>query len=301
MRMYLQKLLAAHYDIDTVSNGVEALRAIRLRLPDLVVSDVMMPEMDGFALLAELRKDKRTGQLPVLLLSARAGEEACVEGIEAGAVDYLVKPFTAREFLTRVRSHIELAQFRQKLAKESESLREAVRSLASSEERFQFAIRGTNDGVWDWNLETGELYLSPRCKEMLGYSDDEFPSEVNFWRDRIHLEDRQRSLDEMTAHLEGRLPFYQNERRMLHKDGVYRWILSRGVCIRAGNGKAVRMAGSHADISDRKPTPQPKSPRLVTAGFPYDGRTKGYGRTKAVPEITTREDGSFIQKVLDRE
>ena len=99
---------------------MQALRAIQHRLPDLVISDVMMPELDGFALSAELRKDKRTQQVPVLLLSARAGEESRIEGLDAGADDYLVKPFSALEFLARVRANIELAQLRQMLSRESE-------------------------------------------------------------------------------------------------------------------------------------------------------------------------------------
>jgi signal transduction histidine kinase/CheY-like chemotaxis protein len=117
MRLYLQNLLAPDYEVDAVTNGAQALRAIQQRVPDLVISDVMMPELDGFALLAELRKDKRTQQVPVLLLSARAGEESRIEGLDAGADDYLVKPFSALEFLARVRANIELAQLRQMLSK----------------------------------------------------------------------------------------------------------------------------------------------------------------------------------------
>ena len=96
MRDYVQRLLASRYDVETVGNGVEALEAIRRTRPDLLVSDVMMPARDGFGLLREIRADPELGSLPVILLSARAGDEAKVEGLNAGADDYLTKPFSAR-------------------------------------------------------------------------------------------------------------------------------------------------------------------------------------------------------------
>ncbi|MFJ4716763.1 SpoIIE family protein phosphatase [Streptomyces sp. NPDC088785] len=113
MREYLSRLLrGAGYRVDTVGDGREALRAVRAQTPDLVVSDVMMPHMDGLALVAALRDNPRTASLPVVLLSARAGEEASIEGLQAGADDYLVKPFAAAELLARVRANVELARLR---------------------------------------------------------------------------------------------------------------------------------------------------------------------------------------------
>jgi signal transduction histidine kinase/DNA-binding response OmpR family regulator len=102
MRGYIRRLLAPRWHVETVSNGQEALAAARVRRPDLVISDIMMPAMDGFGLLQALRANPATRDVPVMLLSARAGEEARIEGIEAGADDYLVKPFSARELLARV-------------------------------------------------------------------------------------------------------------------------------------------------------------------------------------------------------
>ncbi|MGE0402821.1 MAG: ATP-binding protein, partial [Kofleriaceae bacterium] len=102
MLSYLRRLLAPRWDVEAVSNGRAALEAIRARPPALVISDVMMPELDGFGLIAALRADPAYANLPVIMLSARAGEEARVEGLRAGATDYLVKPFSARELLARV-------------------------------------------------------------------------------------------------------------------------------------------------------------------------------------------------------
>ncbi|MFY9919288.1 MAG: ATP-binding protein, partial [Mycobacterium sp.] len=113
MREYLARLLSgAGYHVDAVTDGQAALEAIRADIPDLVVSDVMMPRLDGLGLVAALRSDPRTAAVPVLLLSARAGQEASIEGLRAGADDYLVKPFAAAELLARVRANIELARLR---------------------------------------------------------------------------------------------------------------------------------------------------------------------------------------------
>jgi signal transduction histidine kinase len=112
MREYLRRLLASRYDVEAVADGKEALGLARLREFDLVLSDVMMPRLDGFGLLKALRGDNRTQNIPVILLSARAGEESRVEGMGAGADDYLVKPFSARELLARVEAHVNLHRVR---------------------------------------------------------------------------------------------------------------------------------------------------------------------------------------------
>ncbi|WP_345286723.1 SpoIIE family protein phosphatase [Streptomyces gulbargensis] len=113
MREYLMRLLTgAGYQVHAVADGMEALDSVRLQPPDLVVSDVMMPRLDGLALVAALRTDPRTAAVPVLLLSARAGQEASIEGLQAGADDYLVKPFAAAELLARVRANVELSRLR---------------------------------------------------------------------------------------------------------------------------------------------------------------------------------------------
>ncbi|HLE43236.1 MAG TPA: ATP-binding protein, partial [Methylomirabilota bacterium] len=130
MREYVRRLLAPRFEVEAVPDGETALEAARRRRPDLVLADVMMPRLDGFALLRELRSDPRLRTVPVVLLSARAGEESQVEGLGAGADDYLVKPFSARELLARVGANLELARARQEVeraAGREEALREANR------------------------------------------------------------------------------------------------------------------------------------------------------------------------------
>ncbi|RAV10049.1 histidine kinase [Mycolicibacterium sp. GF69] len=113
MRDYLARMLRNHgYLVDVVGDGQEALDAVRADLPDMVISDVMMPRLDGLQLVTALRSDPRTAAVPVLMLSARAGQEAAIEGLQAGADDYLVKPFAAAELLARVRANVKLARLR---------------------------------------------------------------------------------------------------------------------------------------------------------------------------------------------
>ncbi|KAB8332445.1 response regulator [Scytonema tolypothrichoides VB-61278] len=116
MRDYVARLLSERWHIKAVNNGTAALAAIEEQPPDLVLSDVMMPEMDGFQLLNALRANPLTKGIPILLLSARAGEEAAIEGLQAGADDYLIKPFSARELVTRVDSHLQMSRLRQELS-----------------------------------------------------------------------------------------------------------------------------------------------------------------------------------------
>lgn len=116
MRGYLARLLRRYWQVATVADGEAALAAARESPPDLILSDVMMPRLDGFDLLRELRTDSRTSSIPIVLVSARAGAESAIEGLEAGADDYLVKPFSARELVARVRANLELARLRVDMA-----------------------------------------------------------------------------------------------------------------------------------------------------------------------------------------
>jgi len=124
MRHYMARLLTERYRVTTVADGEAALAAALAQAPDLVLTDVMMPRLDGFGVLKALREDARTREIPVIMLSARAGEESRVEGMEAGADDYLIKPFSARELLARVSAHLQMARMRREA---SETLREADR------------------------------------------------------------------------------------------------------------------------------------------------------------------------------
>jgi PAS domain S-box-containing protein len=131
-------------------------------------------------------------------------------------------------------------------------LEETLDTLREREERLALVMEGINDGVWDWNLETGEVYFSPRWKSMLGYAEDEVPNELSSWENLIHPGDRERALAALQEHLDGYMPYYRLEHRLRHKDGVYRWILARGRVLRRADGTPYRLVGSHTDITERR-------------------------------------------------
>ena len=142
MRNYILRLLVPAFEVRSAGNGKEALAAARADVPDLILSDVMMPEMDGVALVAALRAEPLTRTVPVILLSARAGEDAVLAGLDNGADDYLVKPFSARELLARVRAHLGMARVR----RERE---DAMRELAETRASLVSELEGKNHALQD--------------------------------------------------------------------------------------------------------------------------------------------------------
>ena len=132
------------------------------------------------------------------------------------------------------------------------ALQKALNSLQESEERYALAARGANDGLWDWNLTTGEIYFSARWGSMLGYSESECWSNPEQWFGQIHAGDRERVRTEIAAHCDGKTPEFVSEYRIRHKNGGYIWTLSRGIAVRNSTGKAIRMAGSQTDITEGK-------------------------------------------------
>jgi diguanylate cyclase (GGDEF)-like protein/PAS domain S-box-containing protein len=125
-------------------------------------------------------------------------------------------------------------------------------SLRESEERYAMAAHGANDGLWDWKLTTNRIYCSARWNQMLGYSEGHAWSDPEEWFGSIHLADRDRVRAEIAAHREGRMTEFVSEYRMGHQKGGFIWILSRGIAVRDENGVAVRIAGSHTDITEGK-------------------------------------------------
>lgn len=128
----------------------------------------------------------------------------------------------------------------------------AEEELRDSQIRLELAMQGSNDGLWDWNLETDEVYYSARWQGILGCLQGDIRGDFAAWTDRVHPDDRDRLQEQMREHLEGKTPFFTLEHRLLHQSGEYRWVLARGVTVRAADGKPYRMAGSLTDLTERK-------------------------------------------------
>lgn len=157
------------------------------------------------------------------------------------------------QMLGRIQSReAALRQINEDLQREVAERKRTEAALLESRQRYEIAVLGSSDGLWDWKLASDEIYYSPRWKSMLGYDDTELPNRVEEWKNRLHPEDRDRVLTASEEYLAGTRPSFEVEFRLQHKDGGYRWILSRGAALRDAEGKPFRFAGSHTDITARK-------------------------------------------------
>lgn len=147
---------------------------------------------------------------------------------------------------------LELQDKNSALSKEVSVRRLTESALRKSEERFELAMRGANDGVYDWNLQSNEIYYSPRWKRMLGYEDHELPNEFSTWESLIDEKDRERSGEMLNDYINGRRDNFHIEFKMRHKDGHWVDILSRAFLVRDAQGNAIRTVGTHVDISEKK-------------------------------------------------
>ena len=240
MRDYVRRLLASQYEVEVVADGGAALSAIARRKPDLVLSDIMMPHLDGMELVSRLRADPQTNTLPIILLSALAGEESRVEGMQAGADDYLIKPFSARELFARVEAHVKIARLR----------RNAERALRDEQERWQLAAHVGRFGQWHLDLVTRAVDLSASCKAIFGLPLEEQSSAERLYS-LIHADDREAVVTRLNEAVETRTA-YDVEYRVIWPDGSLHWINSRGSATYAPDGAALKMVGVTLDITERK-------------------------------------------------
>ncbi len=130
--------------------------------------------------------------------------------------------------------------------------KQAEEALRDSEARYALAARAASDGLWDWNLVSGDVYFSPRWKAMIGYAEDEFGDDVEAWLQRVHPDEAPRLKAELEGHLQGQSSHFESEFRIRHRDGSFLWVLSRGLAVFDEAGRALRMAGSQTDITKRK-------------------------------------------------
>ncbi|HAR96595.1 MAG TPA: hypothetical protein DCR97_11635, partial [Deltaproteobacteria bacterium] len=354
-----QSLELAHFVVEEASDGEAALEIFKRSKPAIVISDVLMPIMDGFTLCKKIRSLPEGEFTPVLMVTGLDDLESIQKAYDVGATDFIAKPFNWLVLCQRVKHMARVRRLTEELqkgerkiralldaipdamfrinreglileAKESRevqfsrllpslvgkkifetmplatarnlleasqrvlgqlgtetyeyqvmingSLRDlearlvasgeeeeiliivrditerarAEKELRESRERYELATLGANDGLWDWNMKTNEVFYSSRWKSMLGFDDDEVGNSSEEWFGRIHPDGVEQVKILVNAHAEGVTPHFETEHQILHKDGTYRWVLARGLAVRDESGKPYRMAGSLTDITDRR-------------------------------------------------
>jgi len=287
----------------------EKIKTIHLPVTDTLIGDVMRtgkpyrtvrdPEdpmikvSTGFLVhsllhVPILSKGKAFGVLSVVNPSSQQKFEEKDEALLTSLADYAAVA-------------IENATLYKRAQQEIEERRRVQDALRDSEERYALAVRGANDGIWDWDLRTNKIYFSPRWKSMLGYSEDEIEDDPEEWFKYVHPDDVEKIKIDISAHISKTTTHFENEYRIMHKDGEYRWMVSRGLAVWDHDGYATRIAGSQTDITDRKNAEQ----KLLHDAF-YDSLTGLPNRALftdrlnyAIERAKRREDYGFAVLFMD--
>ena len=264
MRNYLRELLAPHHHVITASNGVEALSIIEKEKPELVLTDVMMPQLDGFGLLKAIRSNPETSAIKVIMLSARAGEESQVEGLGLGADDYLVKPFTARELLARVDAHIAMSRSRLAAAAQERQLRAEIEK---QQEVLNAALAASETGTFSWDPAREEyLHFDDNLRQLFGIPPSGEPvNRTEAVLGRIHPDDLPRFLAE--AERSNATGSFEAEYRVNLPDGSVRWLYDKARLERNGFGHGY-FIGACTNITEKKLAEQAliQSEKLASVG-----------------------------------
>ncbi len=254
MRAYVGALISPRYEVEAVPDGEAALAVIRRKRPELVITDVMMPRLDGFGLLRAIRTNRELSGIPVILLSARTGEEARIEGLDAGADDYLTKPFAARELLTRIGAMLELARHRaenESQLRESEArLQLALQASSASEQRFRATFETAAVGIAQVALDGHWLLVNDRLCEIVGYSRTEL--ERLTFGDITYPDDLARDLAHVAELIKGEIATYSIHKRYLRKDGSLVWTNLTVAMVRTASGSPEHFISVVEDITERK-------------------------------------------------
>ncbi len=204
---------------------------------DVILLTLLLPDSEGLDTFIKI--NEKVPHLPIVILSDKDDEQSALKSVQLGAQDYLViGQFDIRHLCRALLYAIERNRNQEK-----------IRALA---ERYSLATLGSKDGFWDWDLQSYQIYLSPRWKEMLGYRQGEVGTDIKEWFGRIHPEDYIHFRQTIDKHLAGAIDHFECEYRILGKGNTYHWMLAKGVAIRDENNAPYRMAGSQTDITQLK-------------------------------------------------
>lgn len=233
----ISKLEGLGYVVAGQSNrGELAIQRIGEILPDLALVDIHLNgQIGGIAVAKQVNSEF---DIPVIFISTQSDTLTLQNSLPAQAYGLIIQPFETQD----LKSNIVLALYKHKMTQQ----------LRESEERYALAVRAANDGIWDWNLNTNEIYYSTRWKEMLGLNDSEIGTDPMEWFDLIRLDDQKQVQANLVSHLKGLTSHFECEYQIKHKNGTFLWVLSRGVAVKDAKGTVYRMAGSQSDITARK-------------------------------------------------
>ncbi len=250
MRSYLTRLLSRHWAVEPFSDAAFAFARAREIPPDLVICDAMQADVESFDLLRELRAHPATKGVPVLVISTRGGEESRVEGFEAGADDYLVKPFSARELTARTRALLGMARVRRELTEKER----VARAEAEESRRFLSTLIANLPGTaYRGRADTARSmeFVSDGIVDLTGYRAAEFLEGKLVFSSLIHSEDRTRITEEI-AHAVREERAYHLVYRLLGADGKERWVREQGRCVGVAPDETAIVEGFVTDISELK-------------------------------------------------
>lgn len=261
MREYVRQLLSDYWKVYAVADGEAALQAAREIGPALILSDVMMPKMDGFQLTHALRKDPKTSLIPIILLSARAGEESSREGLQQGADDYIIKPFTANALITRVQAHMELGRLRIQLDKAVKerthelqetivALKETALALKKSEESYRILASISPAGIFRCDKEGENLFLNEKGYALTGLTLENIRGEK--WTTALHPDDKERTYTAWKNFIERKADHFKEEYRFLRSDGSTVWVIGEAVAEKDDTKQVKGYVGTLTDISEMK-------------------------------------------------
>ena len=236
LKVFLSEVQATH-TLAWRSSYVAGMDALLTGQFDLVLLDYQLGDRSGLDFLREAAH--RQARTPIVMLTGQGDRALDVEAAKHGAVDYLVKGGFDAEVFDRV---VRYAVERQR----------TLERLRVSEERYALAAQGSNDGIWDWEVGRENMHLSSRWKNIVGFTDSEVPDKVDTWLGRVHSDDLGRLRHDLDAHVDGKSHQFENEHRLLHRDGTWRHVLARGLAVRDPSGKATRIAGSLTDVTQSR-------------------------------------------------
>ena len=237
VRAMLKQITATRVQVTLATTPCQALDALGANDLVLVDRELAPPTPDGVTTAEQLVA--AAPHIPVILLSHDADHAADVRAAEAGVADFLLVRGLSAD---RLEHSLRYALRHQ----------HTLRRLMASEERHALALRGANDGVWDWDVVSDRVFFSARWKAMLGYAEHEVGDTRDEWLGRVHPDDRGALAQALDAHLTGPNEHFEFEHRIQHRDGSVRWMLTRGIAVRDIHGHATRVVGGQTDVTARK-------------------------------------------------